>query len=165
MTPNEGRAPARLTVNVRILPLYAQDVEQANLRKAARAAFKSAGGQGASALTVMVTGDVQVQELNRVYRDVDAPTDVLAFGEVGEANDFIPPPGETQYWGDIIISYPRAMEQAATYGHPLQEELSLLVVHGALHLMGYDHEQADDKEKMWGAQRAALFQLGVRWQP
>jgi probable rRNA maturation factor len=165
MTPNEGKASKRLTVNVRILPLYAKDVERASVQKAARAAFKSAGGQGAWALTVMVTDNAQILKLNLVYLGVDAPTDVLAFGAADEANGFILPPGETQYWGDIVISYPRAMEQAATYGHPLQEELSLLVVHGTLHLMGYDHEQADDKEKMWGAQHSALVQLGICWQP
>jgi probable rRNA maturation factor len=165
MTPNEGKVSKRLTVNIQVLPIYAHDVERANLQKAARAAFKNAGGMGASALTVMVADDAQVRELNRVYRSVDAPTDVLAFGEAGDANGFIAPLRETKYWGDIIISYPRAMEQAATYGHPLQEELSLLVVHGTLHLMGYDHEQADDKEKMWGAQHAALVQLGICWQP
>jgi probable rRNA maturation factor len=165
MTPNEVKASRRLTVNVRILPLYAHDVERASLQKAARAAFKSAGGQNAGALTVMVTDDAQVRELNRVYRHVDAPTDVLAFGEVSGASGFIPPPEETQYWGDIIISYPRALEQAATYGHPLQEELALLVVHGTLHLLGYDHEQAEDKEKMWVAQNAALVRLGIGWQP
>jgi probable rRNA maturation factor len=165
MTPNEGNASKRLTVNVRILPLYAKGVVRANLQKAARAAFKSADAQGAGALTVLVTDDAQILKLNLVYLGVDAPTDVLAFGAADETNGFIPPPGETQYWGDIIISYPRAMEQATTYGHPLQEELSLLVVHGTLHLMGYDHEQADDKEKMWGAQHSALVQLGICWQP
>jgi probable rRNA maturation factor len=165
MTPAEGKAPRLLTVNVHVIPLYAKYVERASLRKAARAAFLSAGGQGGGALTVMVTDDGQVRELNRIYRSVDAPTDVLAFSEAGGANEFVPPPGEAKYWGDIIISYPRAMEQAATYGHALQEELSLLAVHGMLHLMGYDHELSDDKEKMWRAQNAALAQLGINWQP
>jgi probable rRNA maturation factor len=165
MTSGARKVARRLTVNVRVLPSYAQEIERADLRRAARAAFKSAGGQGAGGLTVMVTDDAQIRELNRVYRSVDAPTDVLAFGETGEADGFIAPAGEAKYWGDIIISYPRALEQAATYGHPLHEELALLVVHGTLHLMGCDHEQAADKEKMWGAQNAALVQLGINWQP
>lgn len=164
MSPEEGKISKRLSVHIHVLPIYAQHVDRTQLQKAARAAFGCAGGQSAGALTVMVTDDAQVQELNRTYRSVDAATDVLAFGAAGEANGFIPPAGETLYWGDIIISYPRAMEQAAAYGHPLPEELSLLVVHGTLHLMGYDHEQADDKEKMWDAQNAALAQLGIRWQ-
>lgn len=165
MTQSEGKVPKRLTVNVHVLPTYAAGVQRTSLRKAARAAFKSAGGQGAGALTVLVTDDAQILELNLVYRGVDAPTDVLAFGEAGGANELIPPLGETKYWGDIIISQPQAMEQAAAYGHPLQEELSLLVVHGTLHLMGYDHEQADDREKMWKVQNAALVELGIGWQP
>jgi probable rRNA maturation factor len=165
MTPNESTASRRLKVNVRILPEYARDVEPAELQRAARAAFKSAGAQSGGALTVLVTDDAQVRELNRAYRRVDAATDVLAFGEVGEGNGFISPPEGSKYWGDIVISCPRATEQAAADGHPLQEELSLLVVHGALHLMGYDHEQADDKEKMWTAQHAALVQLGIAWLP
>ena len=175
MTSGEGKVAQRLTVHVRALPIFAQAIEHAHLRKAARAAFKSAGGQGGGALTVMVTDDDQIRDLNRIYRRVDAPTDVLAFGEVatasralggtGEADGFKAPTEEAKYWGDIIISYPRALEQAALYGHPPQEELALLVVHGTLHLMGYDHEQADDKEKMWGAQHSALVRLGIGWQP
>ena len=165
MTRPLAKVPNRLTVTVHILPAYAGNVKRPGLQKAARAAFRSAGGQGAGALTVMVTDDAQVQELNRVYRRVDAPTDVLAFAQAGGADGFIAPRGETQYWGDIIISYARAMEQAATYGHPVEEELSLLVVHGMLHLLGYDHEQAGDKANMWDRQNAALVQLGIRWQP
>ena len=164
MSPEQGKVSKRLTVHVHVLPIYERDVERAQLQKAARAAFRCAGGQSSGALTVMVTDDAQIQELNRAYRDVDAATDVLAFGAAGEANGFIPPAEETPYFGDIIISYPRAIEQAAAYGHPLPEELSLLVVHGTLHLLGYDHEQVDDKEKMWAAQNAALAQLGIRWQ-
>ncbi len=164
MTAGERPIAKGLTVHVRVLPACGQEIERAQLRQAARAAFKSAGGQGGGALTVMVTDDEQIRELNRVYRHVDAPTDVLAFGET-EATGFIAPAGEAGYWGDIIISYPRALEQAALYGHPVQEEMVLLVVHGTLHLMGYDHEQADEKAEMWGVQSAALARLGIGWQP
>lgn len=165
MTRREPTLSRRLTVHVQVLPVYAKDVERIYLQRAVRAAFRCAGGQGGGALTVLVTDDAQVQELNRAYRGVDAPTDVLAFGATGEAGGFILPSQEAPYWGDIVISYPRALEQAATYGHPLREELALLVIHGTLHLMGYDHEQADDKEKMWRLQQAALAQLGIGWQP
>jgi probable rRNA maturation factor len=165
MTPGESKVVNRLTVKVRVRPGYTRDIERPHLRQAAHAAFKSAGGQGAGILTVMVTDDAEIQELNRTYRHIDAPTDVLSFGETDQADGFVAPAGEARYWGDIIISYPRALEQAATYGHPPQEELALLVVHGTLHLLGYDHEQADDKDKMWVAQNAALAQLGIGWQP
>lgn len=155
----------RLTVGVQVLPAHAGNVKRTHLHKAARAAFDSTGGQGASKLTVIVTDDARVRELNRVYRRVDAPTDVLAFAEAGGTDGFVAPQGESRYLGDVVISYARAMEQAAIYGHPVDEELSLLVVHGVLHLMGLDHEQAGDKRKMWGLQNAALVQLGIRWQP
>ena len=165
MTSTEAKITKRLVVKVRILPAHAKDIERTLVQKASRAAFRAAGVKSAGALTVLVTDDAQIQELNRDYRGVDTPTDVLAFGEANGANEFVPPPGETHYWGDIIISCPRAMEQATAYGHPLQEELALLVVHGTLHLLGYDHEQASDKERMWAIQNTALARLGIGWQP
>jgi probable rRNA maturation factor len=179
MSQRAGKLPERLTIGVQILPAYAGNVKRAQLQKAARAAFAGACRQEAGALTLIVTDDAQVRELNRVYRSVDAPTDVLAFADAGEAacrrrasrhqsgetGAFIAPQGEPCYWGDVIISYARAAEQAALYGHPVEEELSLLVVHGVLHLMGYDHEQAGDKREMWEVQNAALVQLGICWQP
>jgi len=165
MTSGERKNAQRLTVNIRVLPVYAHDIDRAHLRKAARAAFRSAGGQGAGVLTVMVTGDAEIQELNRAYRKVDAPTDVLSFGGADEAGGFVAPAGEAKYWGDIIISHPRAQEQAALYGHALSEELALLVIHGTLHLLGYDHEQGEDQEAMWKVQNAAIAQLGIGWQP
>ena len=176
MSLRRRKMPSRLTVGVQILPAYTGSVKRSQLQKAARAAFSSAGGQGAGALTLIVTDNAKVQELNRVYRHVDAPTDVLAFADAAETatasrhqsvetGAFIAPPGGICYWGDVIISYARAAEQAALYGHPVEEELSLLVVHGVLHLMGYDHEQSSDKREMWKLQNVALVRLGISWQP
>ena len=155
----------RLTVGVQILPPYAGSVKRPLLQKAAHAAFRSAGGRGARTLTVIVTDDAQVRELNRAYRSVDAPTDVLSFGEADGPDGFVASQGEAGYLGDIILSHARATEQAAAYGHPVEEELALLVVHGVLHLLGYDHEQAGDKEEMWALQHTALTHLGIPWQP
>jgi probable rRNA maturation factor len=67
--------------------------------------------------------------------------------------------------GDIVISYPRAVEQAAEYGHSVLDELLILAVHGALHLLGHDHESAEDKEEMWCAQAEVLAELAIPWQP
>ena len=66
------------------------------------------------------------------------------------------------YWGDIVISYPRAAEQAARYGHSVEEELLTLVVHGTLHLLNYDHECIEDRERMWRLQDDVLERLGIR---
>jgi probable rRNA maturation factor len=92
--------------------------------------------------------------LNRQYLGVDAPTDVLSF-PVGEVD----PESEALYLGDILISYPQALAQAEAAGHPVQAELQLLVVHGTLHLLGYDHAEEDEKTLMWKAQDEILARL------
>ncbi|MGB9879741.1 MAG: rRNA maturation RNase YbeY [Anaerolineae bacterium] len=152
-----------LKIDLRIAPEYARKVHRTSVRQAVHAAFESAGHPRQGELTVVITGDEQIRELNRIYRGVDAPTDVLAFRHTGEAKDSIPLLMGPVYFGDILISYPRAVEQASAYGHPVEEELLLLVIHGTLHLLGYDHEQASDKETMWGIQNAALASLGIPW--
>ena len=107
-------------------------------------------------LTIVMTDDAQLHELNRDYLDIDAPTDVLSF-----------PASETDpetvrcYLGDILISIPRAAEQARTAGHTLEAEAQLLTVHGTLHLLGYDHAEAEEKARMWKAQAEVLERLGL----
>ncbi len=152
-----------LRIHCRVAPPFTRKVKRASLRRAAQAAFESAGEERSGELTLVVTDDARVKELNRVYRGVDSPTDVLAFGDTSEADGLLPP--STIYFGDVVISYPRTVEQAAAYGHPIEEELSLLVVHGVLHLLGYDHVQTSDQEEMWRVQSAALARLGIHWQP
>lgn len=109
-----------------------------------------------SSLTIVIGNDALLHRLNRQYRQVDSPTDVLSFpsGEVDPDTDL-------PYLGDVIISLTRASEQASAYGHSLTDELQLLVVHGILHLLGYDHIQPADKQKMQSAQDSILSQLGV----
>lgn len=97
-------------------------------------------------LTIVVTGDAALRRLNREFASVDAPTDVLSF----ESGD----PGE--YLGDVMISAPRARAQARRGGHPLIDEMRLLVIHGVLHLLGYDHDTPGRKKHMWAAQAKAL---------
>lgn len=160
-----SRSFPALRIDVRIVPEYARDVNRVRLRQAVHVAFESTGRQRQGELTVVITNDEQVRELNRIYRGVDAPTDVLAFCHASKAEESIPPSMGDVYWGDIVISYPRAADQASTYGHPIEEELMLLVIHGTLHLLGYDHEQASDKEEMWRVQNVALAKMGIQWQP
>jgi len=158
----EARTPR---AHFQIAPAFAKEVRLASLRRAIRAAFESAGRERAGELTVVITDDAQVKELNRTYRGVDAATDVLAFAGADEAGAFVPSPETAEYIGDVVISYPRAAEQAVAYGHPTEEELSILVVHGVLHLLGYDHEEEEDREEMWRVQSAVLGKLGIHWQP
>ena len=105
-------------------------------------------------VTLVLTDDAQVHELNRQFRQVDAPTDVLSF-PAGEVD----PDTGNQYLGDIIISVPRALAQAEAEGHSAVDELRLLVVHGVLHLLGYDHADEREQSLMWAAQTEILARL------
>ena len=107
----------------------------------------------AAELSVVFTGDAEIEALNRQYLGEDHPTDVLSFPA-----DEIDPDTGTRYLGDIIISVPQARRQAESGGHPLADELELLVVHGVLHLAGHDHAGEDEKARMWQAQREVLSQ-------
>ena len=109
-----------------------------------------------SDITIVLTDDTQLHELNRDYLGVDAPTDVLSF----PASELDPETGST-YLGDILISIPRAAQQAQAAGHPIEAEVQLLVVHGVLHLLGYDHAEADEKARMWAEQSKVLERLGL----
>lgn len=125
----------------------------ANAAEAALSHHTTAAGDS---LTVVITGDENIQQLNRQYRGIDTPTDVLSF-EAGYQD----PETNMTYLGDIIISYPQAKAQAESRDHTLEDEIQLLVVHGTLHLLGYDHGEPDQKAHMWTAQAAILKRLGI----
>lgn len=109
-------------------------------------------------VTLLLTDDDQLRTLNKEYRGIDAPTDVLSFA----MGDSMPGMEEDEaYLGDIIISLPTAERQAKQGGHSLKAELQLLTVHGTLHLLGYDHEEPEEKDRMWWAQASILAQLGA----
>ncbi len=107
-------------------------------------------------LSIILTNDRRLHELNLNYLGIDAPTDVLSF----PASETDPETG-ARYIGDILISLPRAESQAAAADHALEAEVQLLVVHGVLHLLGHDHAQAEDKARMWKAQADVLEKLGL----
>jgi probable rRNA maturation factor len=124
------------------------------MRAATRALSHERDGEEPD-LTLRLTDDEQMQALNNQYRGVDSSTDVLAFPS-GEAD----PDSGSVYLGDVVISVPRAASQAQVGGHSLEAELQLLVVHGVLHLLGYDHASDDDKALMWGVQAEILTAIG-----
>lgn len=111
-------------------------------------------------LTLVITGDQQVRELNRQYSGIDESTDVLSF----PAGEFDPDENDL-YLGDVVISYPTASKQAAVAVHSLESELQLLVVHGVLHLLGYDHQEFQQKSIMWSIQDDILTSLGCPARP
>ncbi|HVP21867.1 MAG TPA: rRNA maturation RNase YbeY [Anaerolineaceae bacterium] len=107
-------------------------------------------------LSIVIAGNVELQDLNRQYSGIDAPTDVLSF-----TLDEKDPETGRLYLGDVIISFQKALEQAENAGHPVISELQLLTVHGILHLLGHDHAEDGPKSKMWAAQRRILEELNV----
>ena len=131
-------------------------IESELVERAANATLEHESTPDDSDLTIVLTDDEQLQDLNRDYRDVVAPTDVLSF----PASEADPETGR-RYLGDILISVQRAEEQAAAADHPLEAELQLLVVHGVLHLLGYDHAEEEEKSRMWTAQSEVLASLGL----
>ena len=132
------------------------DYPDALLERAALATLSHQKESPEADLTIVLADDAHLQELNRDYLGVDAPTDVLSF----PASEMDPQTG-SRYIGDIIISVPYAAKGAATAGHPVESELQLLVVHGVLHLLGHDHAEPKEKAKMWKAQAEVLKSLGL----
>jgi probable rRNA maturation factor len=132
------------------------------VRRAALAALAQAQPINAPEWSIRLTDDAELHNLNRQYRHTDKPTDVLSFGGEGYRDGApLHNAAPTGYLGDIVISMERCAAQAAKGGHALDDELALLVIHGTLHLLGYDHDTRARKTTMWAAQSRALRSLGI----
>jgi probable rRNA maturation factor len=106
--------------------------------------------------------DEAIRALNAEHRGKDSHTDVLSF-PLHDPNGmrFVLPPDVPAHLGDVVVSYPRAAEQAREFGHSLEREVAYLVAHGVLHILGYDHEAEDDRRRMRHKEEAALAPLGL----
>lgn len=134
-----------------------ESVEQL-MEQAARAVLESEEAPGCE-VSLFLTDDEGIRALNKAYRSVDKATDVLSFGLDDE--DQPGSPEEPLLLGDVIVSVERAREQAEEYGHSYEREVAFLVVHGVLHLLGYDHETDGEKEQMRAREEAVLTALGL----
>ncbi len=95
-------------------------------------------------LSILITDDSEIHELNKTYRGVDRPTDVLAFPQ---SEDVPSPTPSSSLLGDVVISYETAARQAVEQNHSLGKEIFILLAHGIIHLLGYDHETSEkDRE-------------------
>jgi len=142
-------------INIEIIPEFRRVFTPGILEHAAQAALLQQSAPDAD-LTLVLTGDSQVQALDQEFLGRDTPTDVLSF----PSSELDPETGR-RYLGDIIISVPQAEAQSVAAGHTLEAELSLLVIHGVLHLLGHDHAGAKEKARMWKAQSEVLTSLGI----
>ena len=129
----------------------------AAIRRAGQEALEAEGAQGGW-FSVTVVDDGAIQALNREYRGLDRPTDVLSFPMEEGEGILAAPDG---FLGDIVISLPRAQAQAEEYGHSLLREVSFLTVHGALHLLGWDHMEQEEAGRMYARQEEILQNMGV----
>jgi probable rRNA maturation factor len=116
-----------------------------------------------SEVSVTFVTNERIHEINLEYRDKDAPTDVISFAleELGEGEVELKGEDMPRVLGDIIISVPKAREQAEEYGHSFIRELGFLAVHGFLHLLGYDHMTEEDEKKMFTRQKEILNEYGL----
>lgn len=159
-----GRSTRPATVAITVDAGLAIAVEMGLVERALLAGLAAEGRGTGHTLDVRITDDDRIHELNREYRGVDAPTDVLSFPlepTESESVAFVLPPGAVRHLGDLVISWPRAVAQAAEYGHSVEREAAYLAVHGLLHLLGYDHERPDEARIMRGREETILTPLGL----
>ena len=112
-------------------------------------------------VSVTLTDDAHIHVLNRDYRSVDRPTDVLSFALTESEEPAILDAPYGVVLGDLVISLERVAAQAEEYGHSVLRELSFLTVHGMLHLLGYDHSEEEDRLEMEEEQRHVMDVLGI----
>ncbi len=125
---------------------------------------QDAGGN--AEIGLVITEQEKVQELNKIYRGEDRPTDVLAFYMTAaggqpesEPAQFVSPPDGMRHLGEVVISYPQAVIQAQEHRHPINKELTILIIHGVLHLLGYDHEDTQQKQEMSAREQIILNKI------
>jgi probable rRNA maturation factor len=144
-------------INIKCKQKFRSEINKSILVTAAKKTLEFAQDPIDYDLSIVIEDDQTIEKLNGKYRKINKPTDVLSF-ESGE----IDPETNRVYLGDIIISFDRAKVQAEACDHPLYDELQLLTVHGVLHLLGYDHADDEQKQKMWIIQESILKQLGCK---
>lgn len=145
-------------VLIDVISQYAGKVDEELIYRAAEAAIRRGADMKRDVvISVRVTDDQEIHRLNREFRGVDSPTDVLSFGlEPGE----LAPPDAPEPLGDVVLSYPYLRRQAEELNHSFEEELAWLTIHGTLQLAGYTHDTEEAAQRMEALERSALVELG-----
>jgi probable rRNA maturation factor len=147
-------------VSVQVDDAYLPDVDAADIGRTA-AAVLVLEGQPDGEVSVVLTSDETVAALNGQFRGVPEPTDVLSFSAREPTPGFVAPAEAAAYLGDVVIAVPFTCRQAAESGREPAGELRLMVVHGLLHLLGYDHADPPGEAAMWGRQDEILARLAL----
>ncbi|MBI2866366.1 MAG: rRNA maturation RNase YbeY [Chloroflexi bacterium] len=151
-----------MEIDVQVEGPFRQEVAEEWLRETAQLALERARVPVQTEVGLVLAGDDTVASLNRQYRGMEGTTDVLAFALMEGEEPFVAPPDGTTRLGEVIISFPQAQRQAQDLGHSVREELCRLLVHGLLHLLGYDHETPQGRARMRRRERTLLSALGAR---
>ena len=156
-------------IDVQVFPAFAHRIPKAWLRKVADQALYIHDKATPMSISLVIADDETVHHLNLEYRDMDETTDVLAFPlwesrerEAPDADGFVLPSEETAPVGEIVISYPQAARQAREGKRPIRAEIALMVVHGVLHLLGYDHADPQQESHMWARQDEVLARVPIK---
>lgn len=143
-------------------------------RSVAREALKITGCPYECEVSLTLTDDAQIREMNRMYRNIDKSTDVLSFpfidfdspadfaGIEDRKDEYFNPDTDELVLGDIVISVDHVSAQAEEYGHSVKREFAFLIAHSMLHLQGFDHEEPEEADNMEKAQNEILDNLGIR---
>ena len=127
-----------------------------DLRKYFKKSFEVLGIDSDYDVSLIIVDPQKIQELNREFRSIDRPTDVITFAEIdGDGDDF----EDELYLGDIFVNRAAVYDQAKEYGHSVKREFCFLFVHGLLHTLGYDHMEKDDEKVMFDLQKKILEDL------
>ena len=122
------------------------------------------GADSGAELGLVIGSQERVRQLNLSYLGEDEPTDVLAFAMLpeqpeGDLTPFVVPPDGIQHLGEVIISYPQSVIQAEEHRHSTKREIAILIIHGVLHLLGYEHDKPELKCQMTAREKEILSQI------
>ncbi|MFC1987804.1 rRNA maturation RNase YbeY [Chloroflexota bacterium] len=142
-----------MEVNVLIDEGFEGCVEASWLERMAEKVLEEQGADSRVELSLVIASQEKVRRLNLSYLEEDDPTDVLSFSMLseqpgGDSGSFVAPPDGVQHLGEVIISYPQAVIQAEEHRHSVKREIAILIIHGTLHLLGYDHDNPEMEREM-----------------
>jgi probable rRNA maturation factor len=152
-----------MEINVVVDKGFGKRVRRDWLRRVAEKVLMAESADSATEVGLLIAGQERVHELNRQYLGADRPTDVLAFPmqpvpKTAARSPFVTAPDGMKHLGEVIISYPQAVIQAAENQQSVKKEVALLIIHGILHLLGYDHV-ALEAERQMRAREAEILSL------
>ena len=155
----------KVEISVSIDDKLAAPLDDRWLKSVARLTLEAVEVKPPVEMGLFITDSETIQALNKTYRAKDKPTDVLAFytqphiAQENAESEFVPAPDGVHHLGEVVISYPQAVTQAQQQGHSINQELTILVVHGTLHLLGFDHEKPEEKRLMRAKEKEILKKL------